>query len=416
MVRDTIEERHPPVATQILVQEVYPTPPRTTPTGTSEDKQVPVPQNHMQQVVTIVCGDDLRSWCSVHEQTLCKHSEKMSDLSLGAVATREAYSKINEWLVQIESITVLGASPEQFEKEKLRAKLIPLILKIWEHFPLTNYQNTISKVIRETVDKQYTNGNLMPSAERPKTLKIFQGLNPNKRLHLINSEGLLDVAEEACVRLQKVKAAEKQLAKKNVSKTWAQGQLILRGASEKSVVSLVEWAYHKTLDYENADHLYDLWALATRLRFDVLAEECMDRLHQSASASLGKALSDGVPLRSLLGLHNEQDGPDATASSDDVVAAAFHRVLKDDKPPEKLSELIIDALARGMDSDMWVQVQSMVSLDTACKLIDFMIAYRDVKVEGSSNDVFHIKREGPQGGGNAQPESTEPQQQPVLTG
>jgi hypothetical protein len=291
-----------------------------------------------------------------------------------------------------------------------------LILKVWEQFPVTNYQNPISKAIRDTVDKQYTDSNLMPSIEKPKTLKTFQGFNPSKRLHFLNSEGLLEVAEEACTRLQKFKAAERQLGKANVLKAWAQGRLILRGASEHSVVSIVEWAYSKALNYENAEQLYDLWALATRLQFDVLAEECMDRLYHSASVSLRKVYSDGVSLRSLLGLLNEQDVPDAAALSDDVVATVFHHVLKDEQPPEKLSELIIDALARGMDSELWVQVQNMVKPDVSRKLIDLMIAYRDVKVEGSSNDATHIKHEVLQDGRHVQREPTEAQQQPVIIG
>lgn len=75
----------------------------------------------MQQVINIFYGDGLRSWSSIHEQNLCKHSEKMRDLSLRAAETREAHSKIDAWLEQIESITVLGENLEQFEKRKLGA-------------------------------------------------------------------------------------------------------------------------------------------------------------------------------------------------------------------------------------------------------------------------------------------------------
>ena len=71
----------------------------------------------------------------------------------------------------------------------------------------------------------------MPTAEKPKTLKMFQDFSSNKRLHLLNSEGLLEVAEEACTRLQKFKRAEKHLAKKSVVKTWALGQLFVRNLS-----------------------------------------------------------------------------------------------------------------------------------------------------------------------------------------
>jgi hypothetical protein len=76
----------------------------------------------MQRVITIFCGNDLRSWCSIHEQVLCKYSMKMSAFSLKAVEMREDYTKINAWQEEIESITVLGADPEHFEKQKFGAK------------------------------------------------------------------------------------------------------------------------------------------------------------------------------------------------------------------------------------------------------------------------------------------------------
>lgn len=212
---------------------------------------------------------------------------------------------------------------------------------------------------------------------------------------MLNAEGLVEVAEEVCTRLQKFKAAEKQLAKTSALNAWAQGRLLLRGASEQSVVSLVEWAYHGTLNCDNAENLYDFWALATRLRFDVLAEECINRLYNSASASLSNACSNGVSLRSLLGLSNKQDATEATAQSSDVVVAVFHHVLRDEKTPEKLTELIVDALARGMDMELWIQVQDLINPDIKNRLINFMIVYRDIKVEGGLEDGGPVKLEPP---------------------
>lgn len=77
----------------------------------------------MQQVITIFFGEDVRSWTSIHEQTLCKHSKKMTDLALKAVERREAYSKVDGWLEQMESIAVLGEDLDHFEKQRLGAKV-----------------------------------------------------------------------------------------------------------------------------------------------------------------------------------------------------------------------------------------------------------------------------------------------------
>jgi len=79
----------------------------------------------MQHVITILYGDDLRNRISIHEQTLCKHSEKMTDFAVKATEFRDAYYTVNEWYDQIESVTVLNASPKQFEAQKLGAQVRP---------------------------------------------------------------------------------------------------------------------------------------------------------------------------------------------------------------------------------------------------------------------------------------------------
>ena len=375
----------------------------------------------MQHAITIEHGEGLRDKCTIHEQVLCKHSEKMRVFAARAEPLREAHAKCDEYLECIESVTMVKLSVEQSSEEKLKARvrfyvhpksttltceqLLPLIMNIYKHCPLPEHEKALQSAINNILTTQFSNKNLRPSAEKPKNTKAFHDLSLNQRLHFLNSEGLLEVVQEVGAQLSRLKAAERQKAKNNVNKAWAQSRLILRNASRTSVLSLANWAYNGILRYEDAEQLYDLWALAERLKFDVLAEECMTRIYDIASASLSKAFSNGVPLGVLLGLTHEQDTTDATAQSNDVVAAVFHHVLKDDKTPEKLTELIIDALARGMDTELWLQVQDMINPDIKNVLINLMIVYRDIKVEGGLDD----------GGGPVKPESTEAQQS-VLTG
>lgn len=269
---------------------------------------------------------------------------------------------------------------------------MPLIETVNDKYPLQEYQKRINKSITDAIDQQFTNKNLSESGSLPKTLKVFQGLSVRTRLSLLNAEGALEVAEELCAHLQRVKGTEKQKARTNVTKAWAQGRLLLRNANERCVLAFVNWAYHATLHYEDTEHLYDVWALATRLQADALTEECMDRLFHTASSSIHSSLSKGVSLRRLLDIFKEQDSPDSKVQSDEVTTV-FRHVLMDKNPPPKLSKLVVDAMARGMDSELWAQIQTMVNQDIARQLIGAMIAYREVKVEGNRDADAHVRLE-----------------------
>lgn len=262
-----------------------------------------------------------------------------------------------------------------------------------EKYPLQEYQKFLDKVVGECMDQHYSDKNYLQSDDRPRSLKSFQALGLNSRLSFLNAEGALDTAEATWLQLQKIMNMEKQKAQTNISKAWAQGRLILRGATEASVLSLVEWAYLPTFPEVSPEHLYDLWGLATRLKFEALAEECMTGLFDTAHASIDNALSNGTPLRYLLGLYDEQNTPDQPSQSNEVVATVFRHVLKDGKPPTKLSNLVVQTIARGIDQELWSQLSPMVNHDTARKVIEAMIAYRQVKAEQVIDEPSNIGQE-----------------------
>ena len=280
-------------------------------------------------------------------------------------------------------------------------------MKLDKSCPLREYEKSMRTVIKQAVEVQFTNKNLVQSADKPKTLKAFQDLILIERLGLLNPEGAIEVAEEICSQLQVYRAKEVQTAKNNVNKAWAQGRLLVRGANERSVASLVQWAYQKTLVYEDGEHLYDLWALATRLEFVVLADECMDCLFQTASNRICTALASGRSLRHLLGLSKEHDAPDSDIQSDAVVTTIFSHVLKDDNPPEKLSQLVIHAMARAMDTETWAELQHTVNQSIARQLIAVMVTRRELKPEQGANDGVVVKPENSAAGDNVQPTMTE---------
>lgn len=268
-----------------------------------------------------------------------------------------------------------------------------MIATIEDKYPLQEYQKTISKLIISTVDQQFANKNTKQSGKTPKSKKDLLDLGLRMRPSLLNSEGALEVAAEVCAKLQRIKATERQKAKTMVIKAWAQGRLLLRDASEKSVLSFVEWAYHSTLRYEDAEHLYSLWHLAKRLQVHALAHECMDRLCDSASSSICNALSNDVPLRYLLGLGSPEEKYAAAAVKDDIVATVFSHVLNDTDPPASLSQLVVNAMAQSMDSELWAELKDMVNHDVARQLIEVMMIQRDIKPEQGLDSGADIKLE-----------------------
>lgn len=181
----------------------------------------------------------------------------------------------------------------------------------------------------------------------------------------------------------------------NVLKGWAQGRLSLRDAEARSVASLVEWAYDdSTLNFDDAEHLYDIWALATRLEFNRLSQECMDRLFKTASARINEAFSNNIGLGHLL--IPAQNPSDPAGLSDDVVSTVFSHVLHDDNPPARLSDLVIHALAKGLDDELYAQLEAMINLNTSRKLIKALVACKNPKTEQGLIDGSLIKHESQQ--------------------
>ena len=181
----------------------------------------------------------------------------------------------------------------------------------------------------------------------------------------------------------------------NVLKGWAQGRLSLRDAEARSVASLVEWAYDdSTLNFDDAEHLYDIWALATRVEFNRLSRECMDRLFKTASARINDAFSNNIGLGHLLDIAQSRSDP--AGLSDDVVSTVFSHVLQDDNPPAQLSDLVIHALAKGLDDELYAQLETMINLNTSRKLIKALVACKNPKTEQGLIDGSLIKDESQQ--------------------
>jgi hypothetical protein len=310
---------------------------------------------------------------------------------------------------------MVGLTAEMYQEKKLDKKvsgpqeplcvawmsltpteLLPLITTVGEKYPLPRHQEAISKAINTVIDLQFADKNVNQTGKNLKSKKEFQNLSLGERLALLNSEGALEVAEELCTQLQRVHATEKQSAKSSIGKAMAQRRILLRDVSEKAVSSLVEWACdQRDLHYDNAEHLYDLYLLATRLKFDELAEQSLDRLFTHTSSCIDYTLASGLTLRCLLwfGSSEEEDPTVADPQTDDVVATVFRHVLQDQDPPERLLQLVIDVMATCMDSRLWAELKTTVSQNIAHQLVGIMVAHREIKNDQNINPAKRIKLE-----------------------
>ncbi|KAJ4310578.1 hypothetical protein N0V94_008365 [Neodidymelliopsis sp. IMI 364377] len=339
----------------------------------------------------------------------------MQDISTKAQALRKIYDQCDDLLDRVESITMVGLTVGRYEERRLDKKvsgpqvplcvawtsltpteLLPLIATVSEKYPLQRCQEKISKAINTVIDQQFVDKNVDQTGRTPKSKKDFQTLSLDERLALLNSEGALEVAEELCAQLQRVQAMEKQSAKGSANRAMAQRRILLRDVSEKAVSSLVEWAYdQRGLHYDNAEHLYDLYLLATRLKFDELAEQSLDRLFTQTSSCIDYTLASGLTLRCLLrfGSSEEEDPMAVDPQANDVVATVFRHVLQDQDPPERLLQLVIDTMATYMDSALWAELKPTVSQNIAHQLVGIMVAYREIKNDQSVHSAKRIKLE-----------------------
>ncbi|KAF3007643.1 hypothetical protein E8E13_008624 [Curvularia kusanoi] len=378
------------------VQGVFATPPGTSPAEIIEDKQDTSFTHRMRAVIDIRCGKELRNRFSIHEYILCDYSDKLNGISVKAKDYRVAYDHCEEILEQLSVIAMSEVSSDIFEKRGCRTKLFSLIEVIDKAYPLVEYQSILRMTIRNVLNQQCQNHNV---TSRPKNVKAFQELPLDQRLDLLNFEGAFAVAEEVCAHLLKIKCQEEQKNSNNFIKSWAQGRLALRDTDERTVASLVEWAYdNTTLEFGDAEHLYDIWTLAARLKFELLAADCMDRIFSAASDNIDHAFANDISLGYLTGLDTEQDTPSSLVVADNILATVFKHVLRDKNPPPKLSDLVVHALARGMDSKLWAQLQTFISPDIQRRLIDALLASKETKIEQDSTNGKLIKFEGQQEG------------------
>jgi hypothetical protein len=147
-------------------------------------------------------------------------------------------------------------------------KAIPLIVRIYDHYPLISFRKknqqvgSYRAVIQEFVDgiigDQVAKKNVIgPGTKTAMQKKDLKGMGVQARLQALQSKGVLSVAEQLFEKLRKMKNHAKAEAETDPTKAAAQGRIMLRDAEDQVVKAFVHWLYnHGTnLQYSDAQHL-----------------------------------------------------------------------------------------------------------------------------------------------------------------
>ena len=145
----------------------------------------------------------------------------------------------------------------------------------------------------------------------------------------------------------------------------------------------------------------------------------MSQLSNAASDIIHQAHGEGISLGTLLGfpaVGDDHASQDQHVLCDNTVEVVFQRVLKDTKPPKRLLDLVVDALAAGLDSGLWAQIQDIIAHPIVLRLVGAMLRQRKLKAESLESPDAAVKLEDQQEVGDTRSKLTGMHQESVLTG
>lgn len=125
--------------------------------------------------------------------------------------------------------------------------------------------------------------------------------------------------------------------------------------------------------------------LADRLGVSQLVEQCLSKLANETGELVDHALFLDLTLQQVLfGAEDINDNKvPAIAPVGNVAQVVVLHVLKDDKCPKRLLDLVVKLLTQQTDQKLWGMLRHLISHSTALLLIDAVLRGGQVKVEDS---------------------------------
>ena len=219
-----------------------------------------------------------------------------------------------------------------------------------------------------------------PSSTGACRKKEFKERDLMARLQELNANGITIVTRELVYILSDIKRSEKARARQDFLKAASQGRIILHGIKQETVHSVVEWVYTNKLTVKDAEKLYQVLELANDLGIQVLTETCQNMLITAFYSAITHAKAEGTSLHSLLAKDEpSQDCSSSLETLGNVVPIVFRNVLKSEKPPKALKDLVIRTLATDKDIRVFRAVQTFMTLELSLELHEAKLL-----VEGST--------------------------------
>ncbi|KAH9878279.1 hypothetical protein J1614_003496 [Plenodomus biglobosus] len=335
----------------------------------------------MQTAFSIEYGKDpTAAPIIIREEMLRCDSNLFSQNCAKAKVLREQYAEFRRLLQALGSHLFPEVTAQQFEKERLELKVIPLLLDVLVKYPLKAHQRQLKDIIEDAVDKEIDSKNYQPPSfaigpggvKKKDTRDTTRAASLDTRLGFLKSRGVQNVAEQLYAKIHQLEKQERSEARTSALVAVAQNRILLPDTDDTTVQLLVQWIYHGTLDRHDASQTYDLMSLANRLGVDVLRELCLGALVVGLKDTLQAARVTGLPLAHLLGY--------GTDSANELLDTIFKKVFLENDSPERLKELVINAIADDLNMELWTYLKNILSHDLALRA---MVLRGNIKNEQS---------------------------------
>ncbi|KAH7412228.1 hypothetical protein DE146DRAFT_751358 [Phaeosphaeria sp. MPI-PUGE-AT-0046c] len=351
-------------------------------------------QSLMETEITLEFGKDLKESKIVHEELLRCNSPAARELFDKAKPLRERYSKADILRKDLKKLVSARALDETFDERDGSKKALSLITGIYENYPLKLHREKGQQIIDDAITDQVRKGNVKSAQTKAQLLKDIKDMDVRTRADLLNTSGIMVIAQRVSIYLKSVKDIENKAAMTSQIRAAAQGRYILPGFELRVVRSLVQWMYcGGQLSFDDAEHLYMLHSLSSRLGISALAELCLCTLSSDAERDIRDASSHGMSLQQVLDLGSNESGDKGVRveSANTSVQIIFAHVLADPEPPEQLVSLVTTTLAEHLDPSMWAAIAPLINHSISIRLIQAMVDRLQVKSEEVGQ--LHVQHE-----------------------
>ncbi|KAF2030184.1 hypothetical protein EK21DRAFT_66106, partial [Setomelanomma holmii] len=317
----------------------------------------------METEVKLEYGNKLKNSRVVHQEMLYCYSTKAPDLFKKAKPLREAYATANAMRKRFKAHVPPRVSVEDFEIGHMENQIIPQIVTIYEKNHLSQHRKSLQAFVDAAIaDFVQRGGSHVVAKSNAHSIhkKDLNATGLQERLNGLTSRSVFSLARRLFNKLRDIKDKETKAAETNAVKAAAQGRIILATYEDRVIRSF----------------------------------QCLSRIAGDTDHTMQVALAQGLSLQHLLGLaaHESAQGEEEPlAVINNVVQVVFQHVLKDEKSPPRLLDLVVDTLAEHLDLELWTQLEHVISHNMSLRLNRAMVDRRQIKIEDAERVSMESK-------------------------